>query len=124
MFNLKLIVEKAQQHVEELRGHRDTVLLRIAGYHCILMDLLIKLREGLIIYKGRVRTQQELIRTRRGEAITLRQEADRFRAEADSCAILGTCERELGNRSSALLEQAEVKQREDMRREREADDLE
>ena len=54
----------------------------------------------------------------------MRQEADRCSAEEDSCAILGTRERELGNRSCALLEQAEAKQREAMKREREADDLE
>jgi F0F1-type ATP synthase membrane subunit b/b' len=39
-------------------------------------------------YRARVRSQQELIRTRRAEAVNLKQEADRCRAEADSCAIL------------------------------------
>ena len=39
-------------------------------------------------YRARVRSQQELIRSRRAEAVTLKQEADRCRAEADSCAIL------------------------------------
>ena len=63
-----------------------------------------------------MRTQQELIRNRRGEAVTLKQEAACCKAEADSYAILGTCERELGNRSTALLEQAELKQREANRR--------
>ena len=35
-------------------------------------------------YRARVRSQQELIRSRRAEAVTLKQEADRCRAEADS----------------------------------------
>jgi hypothetical protein len=39
-------------------------------------------------YRARVRSQQELIRSRRAEAETLKQEAVRCRAEADSCAIL------------------------------------
>ena len=53
----------------------------------------------------------------------MRQEADRCRAEADSAAILGTHEREVGNRCRDLLEQAEAKQIKSHRREREADDL-
>ena len=72
-------------------------------------------------YRARVRSQQDLIKNRRSEAETLRQEADRCRAETDYAAILGTCERELGNRCCDLLEQAEAKQREAHRREREAD---
>lgn len=55
--------------------------------------------------RARVRTQQETIRTRRSEAATLRQEAERCRREADSNALLGTRERELGQRSKELLEQ-------------------
>ena len=38
----------------------------------------------------------------------MRQEAARCRAEADSYAIPGTYERELGNRNSALFEQTEA----------------
>ena len=59
-----------------------------------------------------MRSQQALIRSRRAEAQTCMQEALTCRAAADSAAILGTHERELGNRCRDLLEQDEAKQRE------------
>ena len=39
-------------------------------------------------YRARIRSQQEVIRVRRAEAVNLRQEAEQCRAQADSCAIL------------------------------------
>ena len=119
--------DKADEHGEQLRRDRATVLERVQGYHRHIDGCTAEMTDcerRIDEYRGRVRNQQDLIRTRREEVVTLRQEAVLCRAEADSYAILGTRERELGNRSSALLEQTELKHREAMRRETEADDLE
>ena len=59
-------------------------------------------------YKEIIRSHQEQIRNWREEAVNLKQEADRCRGEADSNAILGTPERELGNRDRGLLEQGKL----------------
>ena len=93
--------------------------------------------------RTRIRSQQELNRTRREEAESLKQEAKHCRAQADSCAILGSTQMQLGCKSQGrpLLEEgiehdnynmtivvsmsiAEKKQNEAMRRSREAEDNE
>ena len=91
--------------------------------------------------RTRIRSQQELNRTRREEAESLKQEATHCRAQADSCAILGSTQMQLGCKSQGrpLLEEgiehdnynitivvsiAEKKQNESMRRSREAKDNE
>ena len=89
-----------QDHAEELRGHRDDSVCRIAGYHRHIDNCTQEMKDcdsRIDEYRARVRSQQDLIRSRRAEAETSRQEADRCRAEADSSAILETRERELGN---------------------------
>ena len=92
--------DKTQDHAEELRGHRDNSVCRIAGYHRHIDNCTQEMKDcesRIDEYRARVRSQQDLIRSRRAEAETLRQDADRCRAETDSSAILGTHERELGN---------------------------
>ena len=101
--------DKAQEHGEQLRRDRATVLDRIQGYHRHIDGCTAEMSEyfkcvdtehyktcviegdcerRIDEYRARVRSQQELIRSRRAEAVTLKQEAARCRAEADSSAIL------------------------------------
>ena len=101
--------DKAQQHAEQLRRDREVILERIAGYHrhidgctaemskyklCVngmIDESLVPVEDcerRIEEYRARIVSQQELIRSRRAEAVNLRQEAAQCRAQADSCAIL------------------------------------
>ena len=92
--------DKAEEHGNQLRRDHANILDRIQGYHRHIDGCTAEMTEcERRTDESLVTSQQELIRTKRAEAITFGQ--------------LGTCERELGNRS-----QAEAKQREAMRRER------
>ena len=71
---------KTQDHAEELRGQRDNSVCRIASYHRHIDNCTQEMKDcerRIDENRGRVGNQQVLIRIRRAEAETLRQEADR-----------------------------------------------
>merc|ERR1711942_216716 len=84
--------------------------------------------EGMIVEcRSRIRNQQETIRVRRQEAISLRSSADLLRKAADEACMQGAMEREtqgMSDRSKhrELLQKAEEKQREAMRKDRDAEE--
>ena len=67
--------DKTQAHAEELRGHCDNSVCRIAGYHHHIDGCTAEMKDcerRIDEYRPRVGNQQDLIRTRRAEAETLR----------------------------------------------------
>ena len=101
-----LSAERAQQHADKLRQDREQAVQRIEGYHkyidrctekmskldhlqlfkravCVLGDCEKRIDE----YRARIRRMLEVIRVRRQEAVTFRNEGDRLRREADSLAV-------------------------------------
>ena len=60
---------------QNMNGHSDTALQRIASYHCHIDGTIQEMKEcetRIDEYRGRVKAQQALIRTRREEAVTLK----------------------------------------------------
>ena len=100
--------DKAQEHGEQLRRDREVILEMIAGYQrhidgctaemskyklCIIWNdesfvLVDDCERRIDEYRARIRAQQDLVTSRRAEAVSLRQEAAQCRAQADSWAIL------------------------------------
>ena len=128
--NMDRRAEKAQRHSEQLRRDREQTVARIEGYHRHIDSCIEEMKDcerRIDEFRSRIRNQQETIRVRRQEAISLRLDADLFRKEADKACMQGAMERETQGTSERskhreLLQKAEEKQREAMRKDRESEE--
>ena len=117
----------ADNHAAALRTSRDgqqeifdLQQQRIDGFIQEMWDC----ERSIDAYRDRVRNQQEVIRDRRAEAERLNNESIQAKRLADSNALQGLARREQGRGGQSMLEEAEIKQREGLRKEKEANDLE
>ena len=117
----------AENHAAALRASRDEQQeifdlqqQRIDGFSQEMRDC----ERSIDEYRDRVRNQQEVIRDRRDEAARLNNESIQAKRLADSNALQGLACREQGRGGQDMLQEAEIKQREGLRKEKEANDLE